>query len=481
MAASVSEFLYPVIQEQLEHDDRIYSEIRATNTPPPTVPWQIPGSDEFEERDEAGRQRLAEERREIILVCDETGHIKKAYPCSATPDLAAISDIIYLADSIDAFLPPELMIDAIGAFQQAYKSGDSIRDYNIPLGGDRYYAAEFRAYPLKSLKHSYVVFLGDSVYEKIYCSYRPHIYRRDWWWRYQFIHAELWTNSHGFRDQEIVLPKPVDVMRIVCIGGSTTVEGPHPALTYPKTLERLLREKFDTDKIEVINCGVDAAAFHSEYANMPDYLALEPDLIIHYNIINNVCAWLFDAVRESGMLDGKKGKIRQAVSCSRLLVALRPEWFLPSEDAFGEQLGEAVDYLDKMRQAAADAGIAFAVASFATPDAAALSWNERVYFDHSFSAYALVRFTTADYNRYIGVYNRLVRKFCNDKNLLYIPVAENFSGGVDTFADICHTRLRGIELKARIMAEYLEDFVGERLKVIKPQESSPEDNAEAAL
>jgi len=42
----------------------------------------------------------------------------------------------------------------------------------------------------------------------------------------------------------MTVPKPAGVFRIACVGGSTTVEGPHNELTYPNYLERMLGARF---------------------------------------------------------------------------------------------------------------------------------------------------------------------------------------------------------------------------------------------
>jgi hypothetical protein len=40
-------------------------------------------------------------------------------------------------------------------------------------------------------------------------------------------------NSHGFRDREVSLRKPPRVYRVVCVGGSTTVQGRTNSETWP--------------------------------------------------------------------------------------------------------------------------------------------------------------------------------------------------------------------------------------------------------
>ncbi len=63
-------------------------------------------------------------------------------------------------------------------------------------------------------------------------------------------------NNLGFRDDDIITPKPEGVFRIVCVGGSTTEEGISNDTTYPNLMEQKLKKHFKTEKIDVINAGV---------------------------------------------------------------------------------------------------------------------------------------------------------------------------------------------------------------------------------
>jgi hypothetical protein len=50
--------------------------------------------------------------------------------------------------------------------------------------------------------------------------------------------------SEGYRMREIALPKPAGLVRVVCIGGSTTVAGRTNDETYPALPERKLQARF---------------------------------------------------------------------------------------------------------------------------------------------------------------------------------------------------------------------------------------------
>src|SRR6185503_7892425 len=100
---------------------------------------------------------------------------------------------------------------------------------------------------------------------------------------------EVTINSRGFRSREVELPKPPGKFRIVCIGASTTVEGATNDDTYPARLERALDDHFGTDVFEVVNAGVSGMRAEDELRKLPEYLALEPDLLLEYNGVNDLC------------------------------------------------------------------------------------------------------------------------------------------------------------------------------------------------
>ncbi len=122
--------------------------------------------------------------------------------------------------------------------------------------------------------------------------YQPHPYEG-------YIPAPGWQspdgldeiNSRGFRGEEIAVPKPDGVYRIVAIGGSTTygtgVADWHDS--YPAQLERILQEDFGYRNVEVINGGVGGHNSWETLANLTyRVLDLEPDLVIVYQNTNDV-------------------------------------------------------------------------------------------------------------------------------------------------------------------------------------------------
>jgi hypothetical protein len=48
--------------------------------------------------------------------------------------------------------------------------------------------------------------------------------------------------------------------------------------------------------------------------------------------------------------------------------------------------------------------------------------------------------------------------------VLFIPVNRRMTGGLDLFLDICHLKEEGIEMKARVIFDYLKDYIAPLFK-----------------
>jgi len=97
-------------------------------------------------------------------------------------------------------------------------------------------------------------------------------------------------NSYGFRDYEYPINKPDNSFRIVVLGDSYTFGwGIELNETYSKVLERLLNERDNDLKYEVLNFGVPGYNA-AEKVEMLKYSAMkfDPDLIIFQYLIDDI-------------------------------------------------------------------------------------------------------------------------------------------------------------------------------------------------
>jgi lysophospholipase L1-like esterase len=103
-------------------------------------------------------------------------------------------------------------------------------------------------------------------------------------------------NALGFRGPEIEQPKPASTYRIVAVGGSTTFGVYLPwRYSYPWQLQEVLRERFGTDRIEVINAGLTGSTAAETYHRLPtQILPVEPDMVIVYHAFNDLLPRVFN-------------------------------------------------------------------------------------------------------------------------------------------------------------------------------------------
>lgn len=96
-------------------------------------------------------------------------------------------------------------------------------------------------------------------------------------------------SAHGFRGDEIPVPKPEGEFRIFCLGGSATYTGfvNDYRKSYPAQLERTLQD--EGWNVRVINGAAEA---YTSYETLLTFqlrvLALEPDLIVVYQGVNDI-------------------------------------------------------------------------------------------------------------------------------------------------------------------------------------------------
>lgn len=264
-------------------------------------------------------------------------------------------------------------------------------------------------------------------------------------------------NRYGWRSPEVEVPKPDDVYRIVCVGGSTTVEGWTNETTYPGLLQAELNRIFPEQRIEVVNAGVSGLNSEKQLQRTSDYLRMDPDLILHYNVVNDIVQlhyprWTREAPRS-----------RKLMSRSKFLETHFNQFLNPAS-IFEQYLQqETLANRSALVSRARTVGVEMAVASFVAPDPLRLDDTERSFFTHNAQTmFQLEHMTIETYSMIVNSYNRLLARFCEQEGVTYLPVAENFPLDPNPFVDICHMNEDGIRSKARVIAEQLRPILEKR-------------------
>ena len=395
------------------------------------------------------RAAWASNRKESVFVCDAFGKVTESYPGAMLPGVVSATEKIQGSGSLFTALGQQEADDAHMALTLSGGAGHQFREYPLPTQDGGQDVAQFTFHALGD--NAVGVFVRPSMWQKLWVDFRPGVQQDD---AYQIS-----INSHGFRDREIVVPKPEGLFRIVCIGGSTTAEGPTNELTYPKLLERVLRERHGADRVEVINAGVFASRSNNELDRVQQYLAMQPDLLLHYNAVNDITQWLPEWMKQ-------RGTVRALAAKSRVLYNNCNLWLLPDDAVIEQGLDEVVmNNLRQLHEAARAAGVAVAFASFTYPDYEHLPQAERDYFDQMINTMHWGRTVSmASYNHVVDLYNQQLEKLCHTLGAPYLPLAENFHHGASVYSDICHMFPQGMQLKAEALAELLGPMVPPPLK-----------------
>ncbi len=266
-------------------------------------------------------------------------------------------------------------------------------------------------------------------------------------------------NNYGFRDDDVFLPKPPGLYRIVCIGGSTTEEGNTNETTYPNIVERKLQAAFGKGRVEVINAGISGIHSYNERRRIEDFLELDPDLIVYYNGVNDATHMHMHRWRDMAPPAAKR------LLWSRILTRAYNRSLLPDDAVLSDFMRRTTfRNLRAMAYRAKECGVDFAVCSFAYPRMERLNSRDRVYLDMNFrEVYNGAYLTYPTYTAVMDLHNQLVREVCAEDGLIYLPVAEQLDAGVDHFFDLCHMTPLGLELKTDIIGGLLQPVVAEKL------------------
>jgi hypothetical protein len=105
--------------------------------------------------------------------------------------------------------------------------------------------------------------------------------------------VEIQTNRWGFRGRDVSREKPEGVVRIACLGGSTTfsLNASDNDHTWPAQLERVLNERYAPTRFEVLNFGTPG------YCSIESFLIFAlrgldftPDVVLVQDALNDVRA-----------------------------------------------------------------------------------------------------------------------------------------------------------------------------------------------
>jgi lysophospholipase L1-like esterase len=258
-------------------------------------------------------------------------------------------------------------------------------------------------------------------------------------------------NSRGYRTREFAVPKPAGLVRVICIGGSTTVAGRTNDETYPAFLEAKLRARFPGLPLEVLNLGVSSVTTEYWLARLDRVLSYEPDVVVEYQGINDISWRHFPRYAQAHRL---RGLLYRSLLVQRLFP-------FPVEE-LDPYLNDTFATMGATARACHEHGVAYLAATFASPDPARARGDFRRHLDDS-AEFWTRRFPMPSYATWAAImarHNRLFVDFAYRNHVPHVLVHEKLDDPA-LFIDVCHFTPEGIERLAEAflpaVAELVED------------------------
>ncbi|MBI3403737.1 MAG: SGNH/GDSL hydrolase family protein [Acidobacteria bacterium] len=181
-------------------------------------------------------------------------------------------------------------------------------------------------------EHPYLPFAGRPGYTG-QITWRPPLQKAS-------VSFTIRHNEYGFRGRSFTAEKPPGMFRIVVFGASTTYGQCDEDETWPAQLEKMLQKGAAGKRLEVINLAIDGA---NSATSLVEYelfgVDLGPDLVIHYEGINDRWAW-------RGNVRGDYSHIMRHYDPSHVPLA----WRLPRALFYSRAVGALVGLVDASLQ-----------------------------------------------------------------------------------------------------------------------------------
>ncbi|MGH9465412.1 MAG: SGNH/GDSL hydrolase family protein [Thermoanaerobaculia bacterium] len=253
---------------------------------------------------------------------------------------------------------------------------------------------------------------------------------------------EVRINSRGFRTREFAVPKPAGLVRVACIGASTTFQGFANEETYPALLEARLRELRPDLALEALNLGVSGTHADFWLGRLDALFALEPDVVVQYNAVNDfVQLHLPNWARAHPKKAALHGRL---LLWDRFVPLAAADFDAPSRQTLAHQL--------RLRDACRERGIAYVTATFAAPDPASAEPAFLLFLD------SLTRDWTGgvvqhyrQYERLLARHNARLEEVARQVGIPLAPAAATLRPA-RLYFDICHLKPHGLKKLAQAFA-----------------------------
>ncbi len=257
-------------------------------------------------------------------------------------------------------------------------------------------------------------------------------------------------NSHGFRTKEFIAEKK-DSIRIISIGGSTTVQGMTNDQTYPAILEMELSKRFPNVDLEVLNFGISGARSWHWVDRLDTLLSYNPDVVIQYNAINDI---MWSYLEEYSRSHPNQKKFNKSLLHQKLFV-IEPQDF---DNYFYYTLKQFLVMSTQLKKR----GVHYIVGSFAAPDYRLAKTSFHAFLDVNVGGtwgkgLNLKYYET--YFRLMSRYNELFSLFVKQNQIQHVMVHKVTHP--DLFIDICHMNQNGIQKLANTFVDPVVEIISQ--------------------
>jgi len=259
-------------------------------------------------------------------------------------------------------------------------------------------------------------------------------------------------NRLGYRTREFSPEKPAGTVRVLCIGGSTTVAGRTNDETYPALLEAKLRRRWPGLPLEVLNLGVSGVDSEDWLGWLDKLLSFDPDVIVQYEAINDI-AWLH--LPRYAARHPWRRRLYDSLLLERLL-GFDPGVLEPD-------IRGTLRRFEEMDRRCRQRGVAYLTATFAAPDAQRANEEFRQHLDTSVAFWTrhFPLRSWATYSAILARHNALLVEFITRHGINCVLVHQRLTGPA-LFIDACHFTPPGIDQLSEAFLAPVADLVEAR-------------------
>lgn len=276
------------------------------------------------------------------------------------------------------------------------------------------------------------------------------------------------TDSRGFRNPEVAMPKPADRVRLAFLGASTTfcAEVSSNEVTWPALVVRKLAARYPDVSFDFVNGGQPGYGTESSLKNLRlRILPLHPDFVLYYEATNDFSMDTRELARRRGLFQGDADRPSALARVSSAWALVEKTMRYRSRSA-GIAKGPRLEYdadslargfearLETLLTAAREGAALTAIATFShkvrrdqTPDVQRKACESSLYYAPYMSVEGLLEGWDA--------YNRAIAAAARATGAILIGGEETIPGDDLHFVDSVHFKDAGSVLMAERIADAL--------------------------